>query len=319
MFPLGIATEWRKRWEPIDAVVALYAAVTGILVAVFHDNVPERGSILLFHALVLLVIAVLPPRGAPWEGPRATDGWFRHVRGGLRFLRYTYLLPLVLPFFEEVQQTVKAVFPAAPYWFEPYLYEADRWLFGELPAVLMNGWVGMPQDEILHFFYFSYYLILISAPIIAWFGPKGFHGRPPGPAFSMLMTSALTSFILCFIWYPWLTARGPWENPELMAGMTPFQGIVFQPIMEFIVERGAVSGGCFPSSHVAGSWGMVFGLALYHRRAALLAGFLATGMSFACVYARYHHAVDVPAGFVAGALGATIAYLLTHRSGKTAV
>ena len=76
------------------------------------------------------------------------------VRGGARFLRYSYPLLLVVLYFEEVQQTVNAIAPGSPYWFEPKLYAADQWLFGDLPALLMSGWVGLPQDEILHGFYF---------------------------------------------------------------------------------------------------------------------------------------------------------------------
>ena len=52
----------------------------------------------------------------------------------------------------------------APYWFEPYLYAADERIFGVLPSVAMNagGWVNTFTSEVMHFFYFSYYLILIG-------------------------------------------------------------------------------------------------------------------------------------------------------------
>ena len=128
------------------------------------------------------------------------------------------------------------------------------------------------------------------------------------------ITSMMLAFFLCFIWYPWLPARGPWENPELMAGLKPFEGIAFTPIIEWIIERGAVSGGCFPSSHVAASWGMVFGLAPFHRRASFVLGFFAAGMSLACVYTRYHHGIDVPAGFLAVAVGALVGTTLARRA-----
>ncbi|MGH9459905.1 MAG: phosphatase PAP2 family protein, partial [Vicinamibacteria bacterium] len=110
----------------------------------------------------------------------------------------------------------------------------------------------------------------------------------------------------------------PWENPELMAGLPAFQGVVFTPLIEWIIERGAVSGGCFPSSHVAGSWGMVLGLTAHHRRAPLVLGFFAVGMSAACIYTRYHHGVDVPAGLLAGVVGAWTARTLTHLPTRSA-
>ena len=83
---------------------------------------------------------------------------------------------------------------------------------------------------------------------------------------------------------------------------------VFVPIIEKIIQHGAVSGGCFPSSHVAGAWGVVFGLWPFHRRKALFFGFFALGLSLACVFTRYHHGVDVPAGFTAGLVAAVISY-----------
>ncbi|MFQ5738873.1 MAG: phosphatase PAP2 family protein [Acidobacteriota bacterium] len=88
-----------------------------------------------------------------------------------------------------------------------------------------------------------------------------------------------------------------------MTGLPPMRGFVFTALINSIIERGAVSGGCFPSSHVAGAWGAVMGLSTTHRRAVRVFGFLATGMSFACVYTRYHHAIDVLAGLLIG-LGA---------------
>lgn len=298
-------------WAILDGSVILYTVLTALLILACHQNIADPVPLVALHALVVLVVFVLPPRGARWETATADEPLWRYVlRGGARFLRYAYPLLLVVLYFEEVQQTVNAIAPAAPYWFEPNLYAADRWLFGELPALFMSSWVGLPQDEILHAFYFSYYFIVIGGVIVAWFGPKGTTGQP-GPGFETAITSTVIAFFLCFLWYPWLPARGPWENPELMAGLPKFEGILFTPIVEWIIERGAVSGGCFPSSHVGGSWGMVLGLAASHRRAALVLGFFAVGMSLACVYTRYHHAVDVPAGLLAGALAAWIAWSLT--------
>jgi membrane-associated phospholipid phosphatase len=104
----------------------------------------------------------------------------------------------------------------------------------------------------------------------------------------------------------------------LMAELPAFRGVLFTPLVEWIIDRGAVSGGCFPSSHVAGSWGTVLGLAAHQRRAALVLAFFAVGMSVACIYTRYHHGVDVPAGLLAGLLGAWIGRTLTRRPARSA-
>ncbi len=250
-------------------------------------------------------------RRGNWPTPvSSTRKWI--VRGGARFLRYTYPLALVIYFFEEVAHTVNALWLDTPYWFEPYLYAADRWLFGELPALLMSDWTGLVQDEIMHAFYFSYYFIIIGGAVLAWLGPKGAVRRQPGPGLDTAMASTIFAYLLTFLWYPFFPSRGPWENPEVMAGLPAFQGYIFTPIIEFIIKNGAVSGGCFPSSHVAGSWGMVLGLAKHHRRAAWWMGLVATGLSISCVYTRYHHSVDILAGFTMAVIGTWLARRLVR-------
>lgn len=298
----------KSRFLALDYFVFGYTAYIALFTLLFREAMPKPSSILLLHAFVMAAMILVPARGAAWETV-PINGWFRHVRGFGRFFRYSYPLLLILFFFEEGHQTVNAMWTGAPHWFEGYLYAADRSLFGELPAIFMNDWVGPIQDELFHFFYFSYYFIFVGGVTFAWFGAKG--SPQPARGFQTTLTSVIVSFFLCFMWYPYLPARGPWENPDLMAGMTPFEGFVFVPVIERIIGAGAVSGGCFPSSHVAGAWSTVFGLFLFHRRASILLGILATGMSVACVYTRYHHAVDVVAGLTAALLGSIIAYQLT--------
>ncbi len=303
-----------RRIVLLDVIVFVYTAWVGLFTLLFYERMPSPGLILGLHGLVLAAIVLTPARGSHWEVTPLT-GWKRPLRDGLRFFRYSYPLLLILFYFEEGAQTVNAMWADAPHWFEPYLYAADEAVFGVLPAVALNPWVGPLQDEILHGFYFSYYLILLGGVVTAWMGRKG--ERAPGAGFQTTLTSVITAFFFCFIWYPFLPARGPWENPELMAGMTPFEGFVFVPLIERIIQHGAVSGGCFPSSHVAGAWGIVFGLLRFHRKRAFVFGFFALGMSVSCVYTRYHHGIAVPVGFVAAALAALVSYELTGVKNST--
>jgi membrane-associated phospholipid phosphatase len=295
----------------LDRVVMAYTAWIALLVVLLRDNVSRWPAILAFHLLVLAMMAALPERGAPWESAPPGEGALkRRLRGGLRFLRYTYPLLLMVFYFEEVEHTVNALWPDAPHWFEDRLYALDRLLFGDLPAVLLNPSVGVFQDELMHAFYFSYYFIVIGGAVLAWLGS----GPPrPGPAFERTIASVVIAFLLCFLWYPFLPARAPWENAELMATLTPFEGRLFVPAVEAIIDRGAVSGGCFPSSHVSASWATALSLAPFHRRAAWFSGFLAFGLSLSCVYTRYHHGVDVPAGLLAGIAGAAIGSRVSRR------
>lgn len=298
-------------WNLVDWMVAGYCIVTGLFIIACIPSVPAWRALLGFRLTVLAALVLLPPRGSAWESPAGYEGSLRRwLRSFVRFLRYAYPLALIVFFFEEVEATVNALWGECPYWFEVYLYEADRFLLGELPAVVLSPWTQAPLAEAMHAFYFSYYLIVVGGTWIAW--------RCGREAFDTTLTAALLGFLLAFLFYPLLPARGPWENSSLASQLPPFQGPVFVSLVQWIIGYGAVSGGCFPSSHVSGTWGLILGLYSFRRKAA---GWLALGavlMSLACVYTRYHHFVDVPAGWIVGLVGAWIALKATHRSRRAA-
>jgi len=305
----------RARWRPVDWIVASYTVWMGLLIALHAGRVPEWPRLLTIHATIVVLLVMIPPRGASWEAQRRQP-WARAPHQFLRFVRHVYPLPLALFFFEEGAYTVNMIFADTPYWFEPWLYRADTVVFGELPVLIMNGWVTPWLTEVMHFLYWSYYIILIGGVALAYVGGRGRADRSvPAPGFEETITSLALAFISAFVFYPWLAARGPWENPQLMAGLVPLDGSVFTWMMDRIIEHGAVSGNCFPSGHVAGAWAVVLGLAWTrrHRVAVWVGTFLSAGMTVACVYTRYHHAMDMPAGFACGLFGALAGGWLVRR------
>ena len=313
-------------WNAVDWAVAAYTLGVGLLVLVCWvrlkpDTTLELAEhaalLLLTHAAVLAFMLALPSRGAAWENARATDAPLqRAARSTARFLRYTYPAILLTPYFEEVQLTVNALSPNQPYWFEPYLYAADRALFGDTPAVALADLSSPWLDELLHALYVGYYPMIVVGIVAAWKGPRGSRGTP-GPGFHTLMTSMMLGFFFAYVWYPFLPARGPWENVGLMSGLPNFSGPVFTPLVELIIAGAAVSGACFPSAHISGTVGLIVGLAPTHRRLAAWFCPLAAGLAIACVYTRYHHAVDVIAGAAVGLAGGWAGRMLTGwpRSG----
>jgi membrane-associated phospholipid phosphatase len=254
----------------------------------------------------------LPARGAAWERARDDDPpWLSWTRAVARFLRYTYPALLLTPFFEEVALTVNGVAPHTPFWFESSLFAADRALFGAEPAVLLSQRGGPVLDEIMHAFYFAYFPLIIGGIVLAWNGDTR-DRETPARGFHTAMTCMMLGFFLSYVWYPFVPARGPWEHPEIVGSLRPFRGWVFTRAIDVIMAGGAVSGGCFPSAHVSGAWALTFGLYASHRRAARWWTVVAAGLSVACVYTRYHHGVDVLAGFAVATLAAVIGYALTR-------
>jgi len=301
-------------WLALDWALAAYVIFVALVASACAAAVPQWPFILLAHGALLVVLLLLPRRGAAWERSRAEDlPLVAQARAVARFLRYTYPALLLTPLFEEVALTVNAPAPASPYWFERFLYAADRALFGVTPAVALSQ-AGSPLiDEIMHAFYFAYFPLIIGGIVLAWTG--GRRGRTaPAPGFHTALTCMMLGFFLSYAWYPLLPARGPWENPAVMAGLRPFDGWLFTKAIALIIGHAAVSGGCFPSAHVSGTWALTFGLYPTHPKAARWFGVVAAGLSVACVYTRYHHAVDVLAGLTIATIAAAIGRRLTRDS-----
>ena len=301
-----------RRWCAVDWLVAGYATFVAVLVAVCA--VPQAPLVVGAHATLLAFMWWLPPRGASWERTEPGDSRsLARLRLIARFLRYTYPALLLTPFFEEVALFVNAVSPGQPYWFETHLIAADRALFGGTPAIMLSQAGNAVLDEVMHGFYLSYYVLITAGIVLAWRGPV--RGLPtPGAGFHTVFTGTMLGFFLAFVCYPFLPARGPWEHAALVEGLRPFGGWVFTRAIDLIIAGAAVSGGCFPSAHVSGTWALTFGLYRYERRVARWFTFCAAGLSVACVYTRYHHAVDVVAGLTVATIAATIGYRLTRDS-----
>ena len=303
-------------WSAVDWAVAIYTAGVGILVLVCAGTVAQWPFLVIAHGALLAFLVWLPPRGARWEQRRPEDAWWLGgARRVGRFLRYTYPAVLLTPFFEEVRFTVNAVSPSRPYWFEAYLYAADRMMFGATPAVGISQAAAPMLDELMHALYFSYYPLIIGGIVIAWIGPS--RAGTPGVGFHTAMASMILAFFLAYVWYPFLPARGPWENQQLMSGLREFSGYPVTLLVRWMIERAAVSGGCFPSAHVAGTWGLIVGLAPAHRKQSMRFGVVALGLGVACVYTRYHHAVDVLAGLIVGLSGGVLGHALTRARVRT--
>ena len=145
-------------WLVVDWAVAMYVIFVALVAIIWAAAIPQWPSILLAHGALLVLLLALPPRGAAWERFRREDSpRVAGARAVVRFLRYTYPALLLTPFFEEVALTVNAAAPASPYWFERFLYAADRALFGATPAVALSQAGGPLLDEIMHTFYFAYF------------------------------------------------------------------------------------------------------------------------------------------------------------------
>jgi hypothetical protein len=164
----------------------------------------------------------------------------------------------------------------------------DRRLLGaHLNLVWMPAMPHLWFSEIMQFFYFSYYVLLIGVPayLLARSGVQA--GRD-----TVLRVSAV--YLACFVIYALLPAVGPLGAFPRFAGAE--QGW-FRAVNDALHAAGDAMGTAFPSSHVAGAVTMAW-LARRHGPPWLgrLAMALACGVVPATVYTQNHFAVDAVAG-----------------------
>lgn len=307
-----------RKWLWLEWIVCAYILITAIFLLLQQEYVPQVWRLLGFRLLVLLILILLPPRGSAWEFPSGRERLpARKLREIAIFVRYCYPLLLILFFFEEVEYTVTALFPRQGYWFEPSLQKAEWILFGGYPVRHMADWNHPFLNEFMHAFYFAYFPILIGAQIFLWRRLRKLQvdrsngGPETGSVKDVILQPALTgmtlAYLFTFLLFPLLPARGPWEHPSVVADLAPLEGYFFTGVIQLIIRHGAVSGGCFPSSHVSGTWGMIAAIGSRYSRLRTVCCSAAILMSFACVYTRYHWALDVIAGLPIGLLAAWIA------------
>ncbi len=304
-----------RAWVVIDWAMAVYSTYLA-LILLWTRSIPQWPVLVLLHFVFIVFLWLLPPRGASWEDCHEKTTWRTVLRKTVVFLRYMYPLIPALLFFEEGRLIVNAIFPETPYWFEPYLYAADHWIFGDHPSIVLLPFLSWPLNELMHFFYFSYFVLIVVGPLLGRLPSPGSSDRDvklDRPEFDAALTCMILGFFCAFVLYPWLAARGPFENVELISSLSPLEGGPFTFLARWITDGAAVSGNCFPSGHVAGTWGYTFGILAYRRPAGWVLVPLAIGISVSCVYTRYHHAVDVPAGFLMGVLGTTIYFAAKRR------
>lgn len=293
------------RWPLVDRAFAAYAAVSSLYVLAAAPALDGWIWHLAARLALIATIALLPPRGATWEGPLPGEpGWRRAGRRVLAVARHAWPLPAALGFFEETPALLAALWGPPPWWFERALVGLDRALFGAAPAAILARWSPPAVVEAMSALYFAYYPILGGGLAIAWLA-RG-RGRPPGPAFEPAVTGMSLGFLASFLLFPLLPARGPWHLPAV-AGLPPLAGGFFTRVMARIQGLGGIVGGAFPSAHVAAAWGLVVGMGGRLRRWATVLGALAAGMSVACVWLRYHHPADVVAGLGIGVLAGALA------------
>ncbi|HKX32170.1 MAG TPA: phosphatase PAP2 family protein [Blastocatellia bacterium] len=265
-----------------DRLTAAYLIFSTTLIAVCRQNVKPWAILLPIHLGLLAMIVGLA---------------FARSRGVkiLSVLSHWYPPFIFLFFFEEIGSTVHAIFPG---WFDAYLIEADRAIFGVHPTLWVEQFSSFWLNEYMQLVYTSYFLLTIGLGAHLWF-------RRRHQDFAVFMASTCAAYYLSYVIFVLFPIESPHHTLNHLQ-QVELTGGPFTAFINLIEKHGRVHGGAFPSTHVAGAMVVLFSAFRFARRIGYWLTPLILSICVSTVYGRYHYVVDVFAGILVAALGCWI-------------
>lgn len=264
-----------KRLDVAGATALLTVVYSGSVLALilgFYSRIAEARAHAAFNAGVIVLVLTLYA--------------FRN-RNELLGTAFSFHPVLLYAFFYSQTGLLNRVL--IPSSLDSSFLAADEALFGRFPGYFLHEFVsGRIADELMHLFYFSYYL---SIPVVAVLLYRTNRTR-----FHCFLFHLSALFYFCYAIFILLPVEGPvWLRESFFTGPSFFRAIV-----DFLFEKAEHGGGAFPSSHVAIAVVVAWWAGRTFPRLRWPFVVQASMLSVATVYCSYHYSVDVGAGVAVG-------------------
>lgn len=265
----------RAGFIPTDYLVLILGLFLITISLVFYPSL-DRPWVFIPVDVIFVIAALMIPY---------YDGRCRHPL----LHRIHILLPIITYSVFYVQATIgdHIIFTET---FDPLLRHVELTLFKRAYYLLFAPAVdSVLIDELMHFFYFSYFLIIFLPAILLIYRRKSL-------VYEMIFSLTLMLYIhyLFFIIFP---GDGPVaERAQLFN-----EGYIFVPLMRFIYTVGGnQGGGAFPSTHAATAVIILLYSFRDFERERWPIRICVAGILIATVYGSYHYLIDTIAGIVTG-------------------
>ncbi len=258
---------------PVDVALFIYLGFLTVSILLFNHRLPNWGWFLVFHGavtgFVLFLAATLKD---------ASGGWRGLLRWGYPILLFTFL-------YEETGYLIHLFSDG---WHDSRLIAFEHKLTGTIPSVWLAQHARPWLSEIVMAGYFSYYFIIPLGALLLW-------TKRETEKFQLLILAVCIGFFISYAGFITYPVEGPrYAIPHLHPGTVV--GPFFVKLVKFVIDKGAIHGGCMPSSHVAVA--VIVLMALYRGARnwfwALLP--LVMGLAVGTVYGRFHYVSDVVVG-----------------------
>lgn len=287
---IAMAQNEQCKYLLVDKATFVYMAVLSLVIVIFHANLHNWFSFILFNlgvcAAIVLIANGLNNRASRW----------------IMFFRHWYPLLFFILLYEETRYLIHLVFPHS---FDPLVNRFELALFGIYPTVWLQEFVSLGLSEYMMFSYSFYYLLLLVLGAGLYFGKKTKEFD------DLLFTSGVAYYFsyLCFVLFP---VEGP-RFALAHAYQVQIDGGFFTSLAQGLIDKAGIQGAAMPSSHVAVALVVVVYARRHHRLLYFLLSPLVASLFVSTVYGRFHYVSDVAAGILVGAASILLCDRLVAR------
>jgi len=269
------------RMYPFDHLIIIYCWIVIILTINFGRPIGDFAGALTFHGGVIALVLALV-LGLPDQANRY-----------LTFVRLLYPVMLMTFLYRATGDLMHLIYSQS---IDYRIVALEKSIVGFDLTHWFDNHPYVALTELLSFGYFSYYLMMPGMALILFFKRRDADLR-------QFLTAACTAYSISYILFMFIPAEGP-RYFQMAEYASNLPGVLFRPLVNFIIEAGAVRGGAMPSSHVAVAVVvLLFAIRRFHRRAYWLTPIVGL-LFFGTVHGRFHYLSDALVGAVIG-VGAT--------------
>ncbi|RKY49891.1 MAG: hypothetical protein DRP91_03130 [Candidatus Neomarinimicrobiota bacterium] len=267
--------EIRKKAILTDYLVAFFCLFIAVIILILENQTRQKYMNFVSINLLLFLILLISIRM-----DRERNFW--------HWVHLWFPLISCLFFYVEASTLDNLIFPNT---FDSFLAKLDTQITGTPLYKILSPKINSALiDELMHAFYFSYYIILFLPALFIFLKDEEFFKR-------MIFGIVLMLYIHYFFFMIF-----PSDGPICMRDKLFGNGRIFIPIMKLIYRFGEQGGGAFPSTHVSASLMVYLFSRNFFRRRAWIVGIFTAGIFIATIYCSYHYTIDSLAGLITGFL-----------------
>ncbi|PWB76405.1 hypothetical protein C3F09_00095 [candidate division GN15 bacterium] len=276
-------TDRRLHLLPYDYLVIGYCLFMTLLILAVGRPLGNYTYEIIFYSSMAAVAALV----IRYVG-EAPTGWRRFIRLLYPALMFTF-------FYRATSGTMFLLFDR---FFDSSLVSFEYSVLGFEPSLVIDrSYLSPFLNELFSAGYFAYYLMIPALLVYLYLKRK-----------DELIRRFLTAACIAFFVSYFLFFLYPIEGPRYyLAGqyLHPIEGPFFRKLVNIAIDRGAVHGGCMPSSHVAVGLIVLAYTFKISRKIGWLLVPVVIGLAIGTVWGRFHYASDVVVGALIG-VGAII-------------